>query len=389
MIAHASIDENNRSKNGKAGNQNGKEVCIRTWYNKAWGYVIRFKDPSMANKVADCMVWAAENNNIGYDQNQRNTLLTKSRKYNYNVSKVNEPCETDCSALVSVACMYAGIPESALTLQGNCAHTRNLRQMLKATGKVDIYSSPQYTASTDRLKRGDILLKEGSHVVVVVKVDKQLKSVDEVAKEIIQGKGGWGNGNERKAKLLAAGYDYSQVQAKVNELLKAKPISDTTKYIWDFLMDKIKNPYGVAGLMGNLKAESNLNPKNLQNTYEKKLGLTDETYTVAVDNGIYKKFTSDLAGYGLAQWTSSGRKKALYEYRGNKSIGDLTMQLNFLWYELSHSYKTVLNVLKTAKSVSEASDVVLTKYERPRDQSDAVKQKRTSFGKEIYAKYVV
>ena len=45
-----------------------------------------------------------------------------------------------------------------------------------------------------------------------------LKSVDEIAKEVIQGK--WGNGDERKQKLTSAGYDYGKVQAKVNELMK-------------------------------------------------------------------------------------------------------------------------------------------------------------------------
>lgn len=44
------------------------------------------------------------------------------------------------------------------------------------------------------------------------------KSVDAVAKEVIQGK--WGNGNTRKQKLTAAGYNYSQVQAAVNKLMK-------------------------------------------------------------------------------------------------------------------------------------------------------------------------
>lgn len=43
------------------------------------------------------------------------------------------------------------------------------------------------------------------------------KSVDEIAKEVIQGK--WGNGAERKEKLAAAGYDYDNVQKKVNEML--------------------------------------------------------------------------------------------------------------------------------------------------------------------------
>lgn len=44
------------------------------------------------------------------------------------------------------------------------------------------------------------------------------KSVDEIAKEVIQGK--WGNGEERKKKLTVAGYDYSVIQKKVNEILK-------------------------------------------------------------------------------------------------------------------------------------------------------------------------
>lgn len=44
-----------------------------------------------------------------------------------------------------------------------------------------------------------------------------VKSLDEVAKEVINGK--WGNGSERKERLEASGYVYSAVQAKVNELL--------------------------------------------------------------------------------------------------------------------------------------------------------------------------
>lgn len=44
------------------------------------------------------------------------------------------------------------------------------------------------------------------------------KSVDAIAREVIRGD--WGNGDERKKRLTAAGYDYSAVQKKVNELLK-------------------------------------------------------------------------------------------------------------------------------------------------------------------------
>lgn len=48
------------------------------------------------------------------------------------------------------------------------------------------------------------------------------KSIDEVAKEVLNGK--WGNGEDRKKKLKAAGYDYNKVQAKVNELVAKNTI---------------------------------------------------------------------------------------------------------------------------------------------------------------------
>ncbi len=43
------------------------------------------------------------------------------------------------------------------------------------------------------------------------------KSIDTLAKEVIRGD--WGNGAERKQRLIAAGYDYAAVQKRVNELL--------------------------------------------------------------------------------------------------------------------------------------------------------------------------
>ena len=49
-------------------------------------------------------------------------------------------------------------------------------------------------------------------------VEKKLKSVDTIAKEVIAGK--WGNGADRKARLTKAGYNYKEVQARVNKLLK-------------------------------------------------------------------------------------------------------------------------------------------------------------------------
>lgn len=160
--------------------------------------------------------------------------------------------------------------------------------------------------------------------------------------------------------------------------------------IWNYLNSKGLNHFGCAGLMGNLNAESALKSNNLQNTYETKLGYSDDQYVKSVDNGTYTNFVYDAAGFGLAQWTYWSRKKALYEYAKskNKSIGDLEMQLDFLYKELSESYKSVLTTLKNAKSVKEASNAVLLKFECPADQSISVQNKRASYGQKYYDKYV-
>lgn len=159
--------------------------------------------------------------------------------------------------------------------------------------------------------------------------------------------------------------------------------------IWNFFKNKGLNNYGIAGLMGNLYAESGLSPNNLQNTYEKKLGYTDATYTTAVDNGTYANFVKDAAGYGLAQWTYWTRKQKLLNYakQKNKSISDLDMQLEFLYKELSESYSSVLTALKNATSVLEASNAVLLKFECPADQSVSVQQKRASYGQKYYNQF--
>lgn len=143
---------------------------------------------------------------------------------------------------------------------------------------------------------------------------------------------------------------------------------------------------GACALLGNLEAESALNPKNLQNSYEKSLGYTDESYTKAVDNGTYANFAKDCAGYGLAQWTYWARKQALLSYAKfcKKSIGDLDMQLDFLLKELQESYSSVLKTLKTTNSVATASDCVMCQYEKPADTSATAKAYRASLGQKYY-----
>lgn len=165
--------------------------------------------------------------------------------------------------------------------------------------------------------------------------------------------------------------------------------------IWKYFADKGMQPAGIAGLMGNLYAESGLEPTNLQNSSEKKLGMTDAEYTAAVDNGTYTNFIRDSAGYGIAQWTFWSRKRDLLAFCQSKgqSIGSLQAQLDFLDKELTTSFPRVRKVLMSTTSVLEASNAVLLDFERPASvlKEGAAKQntinKRAGFSQGYYDKF--
>lgn len=161
------------------------------------------------------------------------------------------------------------------------------------------------------------------------------------------------------------------------------------KIIWDYLYSKIGNAYGTAGLMGNLYAESGLNPMNLENGYERKIKYNDQSYTAAVDNGIYTDFVHDKCGYGLAQWTYYTRKQRLLNFAKakGKSIGNLEMQLEFIIKELKDYYPGVLTDLKKAQTVKYASKIVLTQYENPADQSARAQNTRKQYGEKFYKEF--
>lgn len=116
--------------------------------------------------------------------------------------------------------------------------------------------------------------------------------------------------------------------------------------------------------------------------------MTDEEYTTAVDNGTYKNFITDSAGYGLCQWTYHSRKKKLYELAKakNKSISDINVQLELLVSELKNM-TGLYNTLKKATSVKQASDAFMVQFENPYDKSENAKSKRASYGMIYFNKY--
>ncbi|MDE5884499.1 MAG: hypothetical protein K2H29_05405 [Oscillospiraceae bacterium] len=161
------------------------------------------------------------------------------------------------------------------------------------------------------------------------------------------------------------------------------------KTIWDKLKSAGLTDAGAAGLMGNLYAESALNPQNLQNSYEKSLGYTDESYTKAVDNGTYANFSKDCAGYGLAQWTFRTRKANLLAFakKSGKSIGDLGMQLDFLLQELQTDYKDLFAELKSSQNPDTVTKSVMIQFENPADQSQSAITTRATYSRKFYNQY--
>ena len=156
------------------------------------------------------------------------------------------------------------------------------------------------------------------------------------------------------------------------------------KIIWDYLYNKLKNPYGVAGLMGNLFAESSLSPVCATNL--KKSGYNNvNLYVKDVDEGKHD-FANDGVAFGLAQWLYKTRKQGLLDKAKGKSIGDINVQLDYLWDEIQ-KYTTVINTLYSTESIQEASDIVLTKYEKPANQSDGVKKLRAQYARKYFDKY--
>ena len=189
-----------------------------------------------------------------------------------------------------------------------------------------------------------------------------------------------------EAEVIAEHYGVNATDATENKpentLSDSQNATDSTAgRIWKALRAAGLTEAGAAGMLGNLKAESDLDPCNVQNTFERKLGYNDQGYTEAVDFGVYKDFADDGAGYGLAQWTYPARKAALLAFAKaqKKSVGDLDLQLDFLLTELQKDYPALLRQLCAASDVRVASDAVLTQFERPADMSESVKIKRAGF----------
>ena len=164
-IGHSSINEFGKTTGGKKGDQTTKEVTLASWTNRGWNVLLRPKNPLKAELMAQACEKGCANQNIGYDQSTRNTLRQEAKKVKFDLSKVGL-CNCDCSSFMSVCAESAGI---AIPYNGNNAPTTStMRTAFLSTGEFDLLLDSIYLTSPNFLKRGDILVKEGSHTVMVL-----------------------------------------------------------------------------------------------------------------------------------------------------------------------------------------------------------------------------
>ena len=232
LCGWASIGETGSGRNNKAGDQTGKEVKTGNWYNFGQKAVYRWKNRTYAAKYAKIIKAFCNNDNIGYDMNDRTTLYNILAKNDWNYTKVNKKVECDCSQLVACAVNCT----VGRKVCNSSMYTGDLNDQLMESGLFTKYTAKKYLDESSYLMTGDIInapshhvisaLQNGSKVSTSTKTTTKKKSVETIAKEVIDGK--WGNAPDRAKKLKAAGYDPEAVQKKVNELSKTKTKSVTT-----------------------------------------------------------------------------------------------------------------------------------------------------------------
>ena len=161
LIGHASISEKG-TINGTKGDSTGKEVCTRSWYSKPWDYMAIHPDANARERHAKAIEQACANNNIGYGQNDRNTLNAQAKAVGYDLSKIKIKCNCDCSSLQNVAAVASGAP--GVSYGSNGWTTSSMLAALKAAG-YKIITASAYLTSSAYCVRGAIYVKAGSHTV--------------------------------------------------------------------------------------------------------------------------------------------------------------------------------------------------------------------------------
>mgnify|MGYP003571263330 CR=1 FL=1 len=167
-ISNSGSDEHGNYKGGQAGDQTGKEWYIRDWYDRPWNCVLRHPNAEVRKCLATLAVKAANNDNIGYDQAQRETYRQALERAGWDPEKIEEAVESDCSAGVIANIIATGHILGIAGLQNfGATYTGNMRKEGGNRG-FQVLTDPKYLTSSEYLLAGDIPLNDKHHVCTVV-----------------------------------------------------------------------------------------------------------------------------------------------------------------------------------------------------------------------------
>ena len=166
-IAQASISENG-TIDGKAGNQNGKELNIAPLTKGKWNKIIRFKYLDLAYYASIIAQAGVDNKRIGYSQFKRNSLWKEAKRVK-SLGKINVNTSCDCSSFISVVVNLAHYARFKRWLPNynidfNACTTSNIAKKLYATGLFVVLDF-----DLKECKLGDIVVAEGKHTAIIVK----------------------------------------------------------------------------------------------------------------------------------------------------------------------------------------------------------------------------
>ena len=138
------------------------------------------------------------------------------------------------------------------------------------------------------------------------------KDINTIVEEVIAGK--WGNGEDRKNRLSQAGYNYSEVQALVNQKLTGK--STTSKSIDTIANEVIAGQWGNGNDRKTRLENAGYNYQEVQNKVNEKLGI--KTSNKKSNNTIANEVIKGLWGNG--QDRKNRLTQAGYDYNAIQKI---------------------------------------------------------------------
>lgn len=156
-------------------------VKFSNWWDDGWTVLLR-PDPNKVDieKSINLCVTAINNNNIKYSQGYRNTFKeqalaaagfgkNENNKLKYvtpeHVKKITTTCYCDCSSFMTFCAIAAG---AVISYGTNAPRTATMRSPFTEAGAYKAITASSYLRGTTYLRRGDILVAEGKHTVMVL-----------------------------------------------------------------------------------------------------------------------------------------------------------------------------------------------------------------------------